>query len=219
MRFDTTMWRRIDEAKAGSREALDAILRNYRAPLLDYLKARGVPEHDAEDIVQQVSIEISGEDFLRSADQAKGRFRTLLLRVTQYVLTTDLRKRLAHKRGGGQGTVSLEEIHDVVVSPDEEEAFNGLWVRSLLGRALDRLRTESEGRKIPYHEVLAMKFLEEKSTQEIADRLGCKPHDVENYVYQGKERLRKTLHDLAQENSSSPEEHAEETRLFVRYGL
>jgi RNA polymerase sigma-70 factor (ECF subfamily) len=219
MRFDTTMWRRIDEAKAGSREALETILRTYRGPLLDYLRSRGISEHDAEDIVQQVSIEICHEEFLKKADRSKGRFRTLLLRVTQYVLTSDLRKQLSQKRGGGRSSVSLEKVQEIAVSPQEEEAFNRHWARRMLEAALGRLKERSSGLKVPYHEVLALKFLEEKSIQEIAERLRCKPHDVENYIYQGKERLRGVLHELTQEMCSSEDEHEEETRLFVRYGL
>src|SRR5262245_31872417 len=90
MQFNSTVWRRIDDARSGSREALESLLANYRAPLLDYLRSKGVSEHDAEDVVQEVCIEISQDEFLKRADRAKGRFRTLLLRVTQYVLASDV---------------------------------------------------------------------------------------------------------------------------------
>ena len=35
MSFDSTIWRRIDDARQGSREALDQLLSTYRPPLLN----------------------------------------------------------------------------------------------------------------------------------------------------------------------------------------
>ncbi len=219
MHVSSTMWRRIDEAKAGSREALAALLNKYRPPLLAYVRLRGLSEHDAEDVVQEVCLEIIDDGFLRSADQSKGRFRTLLLRVTQHVLASHLRKELAQKRGGGRKGISLEMAHDIPVPQEEQDRFDQLWVKNMLGMALERLKNDSADLKVPYHEVLSMRFLEGRSGQEIADKLQCKPHDVENYVYQGKQRLRRYLRQLTREASSSEEEHDEETRLLGRLGF
>ncbi len=219
MSFDSTIWRRIDDARQGSREALDALLATYRPPLLNYLKARGLSEADAEDVVQDVCLEICQDDFLKRADRSKGRFRTLLLRVTKYVLSSSFRKQASLKRGGGRRAIPLEDLTNVQVPSGDEEQFNEIWVRNLLSKALDQLRAESEGKKVPYHDVLAMKFLEGVPNQVIADRLGCKLHDVDNHLYLGKERLRKHLRQMVRDLCSSPEEHEEETHLLVRFGF
>ncbi len=219
MHFGSTMWRRIDEAKAGSMEAISAILNRYRAPLLDYVRSRGLNDHDAEDVVQEVCLEIIRDDFIRRADQAKGRFRTLLLRVTQHVLASHFRREYAEKRGGGRKALSLEELDETVVPGEDEDRFNQLWVKNLVGMALQRLRSESADLKVPYDRVLEMRFLEGRSGPEIAEKLDCKPHDVENYVYLGKQRLKKYLEELTRELASSEEEEVEETRILGRYGL
>ena len=57
MSFDSTIWRRIDDARQGSREALDTLLATYRPPLLNYLRARGLSDADAEDVVQDVCLD------------------------------------------------------------------------------------------------------------------------------------------------------------------
>jgi RNA polymerase sigma-70 factor (ECF subfamily) len=219
MSFDSTIWRRIDDARQGSREALDTLLATYRPPLLNYLRARGLSDADAEDVVQDVCLEICQDDFLKRADRSKGRFRTLLLRVTRYVLSSNFRKLSREKRGGGRRAIPLDELRDVQVPEGEEQQFNEIWVRNLLAKALDQLRADSEGKKVPYHEVLSMKFLEGISNQDIAERLGCKIHDVDNHLYLGKERLRKHLRQMVRDLCSSPEEHEEETHLLVRFGF
>lgn len=215
MEFQSTFWTVIGQAKAGSRPALDTLLRRYRAPILEYLRFRGLSEHDAEDLVQEVFLEISEEKFLARADRSQGRFRSLLLRVTDHVLASHFRKQYRLKRGSGKKALPLESAAGEA-APDEDQ-FNGLWARNLIRIALDKLRRESSRMKVAYHEVLLLRFVDGLSYQEIAERLNFKPHDVDNYLYYGKKLLKGYLVDLAREYASSPDEHAEEIALLQRF--
>jgi RNA polymerase sigma-70 factor (ECF subfamily) len=217
MLFQTTMWSTIARARAGSPDALGSLLTRYRAPILEYLRQQGLSEADAEDVTQEVFLQVCRDGFLDKADKAKGRFRTLLLRVTQHVLASEFRKRYAQKRGGARPAIPIEEIQETVVAPEEEDRFNAAWARNLIALGFERLKKESARVKAPYLEALVMRYLEDRPYAEIAAKLGCKESDVNNYLYLGKIRLKKHLADLASEYSSSPEEHEEEIELLKKY--
>lgn len=217
MEFQTTMWSTIARARDGSPAALGKVLSNYRSPILDYLRLKGLSEDDAEDVAQEVLLQICQDGFLDRADRSKGRFRTLLLRVTQHVLSSEFRKRYARKRGGNRPVVSIEEMQDAAVAPDDEEKFNTAWARSLIHRALERLKKEEGRLQTPYHRALVGRFLDGRPYKEIAAELECREVDVANYVYLGKQRLKKHLDDLTSEYSSSPEEFESETAILRKY--
>ncbi len=219
MAFESTMWTLIGKARDGSREALEEVLQQYRYPLLAYLKGRGIADHDAEDIAQEVFLQVCDEDFLKKADKKKGRFRTLLLRVTQHILLSDLRKQYSKKRGSGRRAISIEELADVDIPAVDEVRWNNLWAKNMLRMALDKLQADGARLKAPYHKVLVLRYLEGLSNPEIAAQIGCKPHDIENYIYQGKERVRKYLRELAAQYSFSGDEHAEEVEFLTKYSL
>lgn len=211
------MWTLIGRAKAGSREAMETLLAQYRPPILQYLLGRGLSEHDAEDIAQEVFLEIARDGFLRGADRAKGRFRTLLLRVTQHVSASSFRKKYSAKRAGDRTALCLEDLEDLPAAEEDEDRFNELWARHLIRLGMERLRKATAHLKLPYHEVLRKRFLEGRSNGEIAESFGCTPRDVEVYLYHGKQRLKKHLLDLTREYSSTAEELDEETKLLKRH--
>lgn len=215
MAFESTMWTAIGQAKGGSSEALQRILERYRPPLLDYLRGCRLSEADAEDVVQDVFLEMTKKDFLARADRTKGKFRSLLIRVTRNVLASGFRKQYTLKRGGRRKAVSLDDIAEAPAP--EMERFNQLWVRNLIRLGLDRLHRESSRWKVPYPEVLSWKYLEDLSYDQIAAKLGCEPKDVDNYCYHGRQLLKRHLIELAQEYSSSPDEHSEEIELLKRF--
>lgn len=211
------MWTVIGQAKTGSRDALESLLSRYRTPLLAYLRHRGLSDHDAEDLVQEVFIQICADGFLAKADRAKGKFRTLLLRVTQHLMSSEFRKQYSQKRGSGKRALSIEEIPEGADPEVEDNQFNELWTKNLLRLALEKLQRETARLKVPYHQVLLLRYLEGRSPSEIARTIGCKTHDVDNYLYHGKQRLRRHLAEIAREYCSSEQEHEGEVEMLRRY--
>jgi RNA polymerase sigma factor (sigma-70 family) len=213
MAFQSTMWTVIAQAKQGSREALEQLLARYRPPILRYLVQRGVPEHDAEDVVQEVFLEICEDGFLEKADRSRGRFRSLLLAVTHHVLTSDIRRKTAQKRGGGLRRAALEEVR---VDGGEQEKFDREWARHMIGLALERMKNERGKARGPYAEALELRYFEGLGVREIADRLESSPRAVENTLYNARIRLRKHLLDIAREYASTAEELEEDFALLDR---
>lgn len=103
---------------------MESLRARYRAPIHAFLRARGVPENDADDVVQEVFLQVSRSGFLESAKPELGRFRTLLLRVALNVRATELRKKYARKRGAGRPVFPIEEAADTPVSAGDESQFN-----------------------------------------------------------------------------------------------
>jgi DNA-directed RNA polymerase specialized sigma24 family protein len=141
--------------------------------------------------------------------------------VTQYVLASGFRKRYSLKRGGGQPVVPLDSLPEGVFastsSGEEDRSFNEVWARHIVSLALDKLSRDSSRLKVAYRDALVLRFFENKTYEEISARLGCKPHDVENYLFHGKRRLREHILELARAYSSSEDEHGEEMDLLKRY--
>ncbi|MHC4134575.1 MAG: RNA polymerase sigma factor [Planctomycetota bacterium] len=135
--FPTTVWDLVHDAGARDPEALERFARDYRPPVLDYVRRR-VPAADGEDICQDVFVRLLAGGVLAKADAEKGSFRSLLRTITQRaVIDWHRRRRQAPQI----------EIEPAAPEPD----FDRAWALHLTERALERLKQQSEG----YHGVLA----------------------------------------------------------------
>ena len=151
--FQTTLWSVVLAAGAaertGAREALEKLCRCYWPPLYAYIRRRGYGPEDAEDLTQEFFQRLLEKDYLRLADQKRGRFRTFLLTSMQHFLINEWERQSALKRGGGQAQISwdrdaaeafyLSEKSDQL-SP--EKIFERRWAVSLLEQVLSKLRQE-----------------------------------------------------------------------------
>ena len=68
-----------DELKA--REALAELCRTYWRPIFSFVCQRGYSTEDAKDLTQDFFVMILESDWLRQADESRGRFRSFLLTV------------------------------------------------------------------------------------------------------------------------------------------
>ena len=152
-RFQTTRWSLVLAARndsSESRQALDMLCRTYRSPVLAYVRARGYPVDEAEDLAQTFFTRFIEHALHAHADPARGRFRAFLLTSLKNFLNDANDWARAAKRGGDAyvrslnsqpGSVdSLSQIED---AETPERAFERAWAHSVLQTALDRLRDEA----------------------------------------------------------------------------
>lgn len=147
----TTRWSRIiratgtDEEKA--REALEQLCVIYRSTVLNYIRRRGYSPEDAEDRTQDFFERLSKPDFLRSADPAKGRFRSLVFASLKHLLSDARDWDDAGKRGGGVKFVPWENSLEDQMSAAEiarctesqaDHLFDRDWANAVVRRALSR---------------------------------------------------------------------------------
>ena len=110
--FATTHWTVV--LAAGKRHtpqsngALEELCQTYWFPLYAYVRRRGHPKADAEDLTQTFFAKLLKKNFLANLDGEKGKFRAFLLAALKHFLANEWDKVQAQKRGGGAAHLSLD---------------------------------------------------------------------------------------------------------------
>jgi RNA polymerase sigma factor (sigma-70 family) len=125
--------------------------------LYAYLRRRGYPAHQAQDLTQEFFIRLLEGRYLDRSDPEKGRFRSFLLTSLKFFVADEEDRHRARKRGGGM-TVSLEfssgeEQYQREPAHDEtpERIFERCWALSLLDRVVEKLQEEFVHHGHPEH--------------------------------------------------------------------
>jgi RNA polymerase sigma-70 factor (ECF subfamily) len=150
--FPTTRWSLVvaagDPERQEARSALVSLCENYWYPLYAYLRRRGYPADQAQDLTQDFFVRVVEGRYLDRADPEKGRFRSFLLTSLKFFVADQEDRQRAHKRGGG-ALVPLEfssgeERYQREPAHDEtpERIFERRWALSVLDRVVEKLRNE-----------------------------------------------------------------------------
>src|SRR4029078_12609899 len=130
-------------------EALENLCRTYWYPLYAYVRRKGYPAEDAQDLTQEFFTRLLGRNYLSVADRNRGKFRSFLLGSLEHFLAREWTKARAQKRGGGQPILSLDELQAekrYLLEPAHEltaeKMFDRRWATTLLEQAMARLREE-----------------------------------------------------------------------------
>jgi RNA polymerase sigma-70 factor (ECF subfamily) len=159
--FPTTRWTMVVAAgnpdRKESRSALVSLCENYWYPLYAYLRRRGYPAEQAQDLTQEFFIRLLQGRYLNRADPEKGRFRSFILTSLKFFVADEGDRQRAHKRGGGTVVPlefsSGEERYQREPAHDEtpERIFERRWALSVLDRVVERLRDEFMQHGRPEH--------------------------------------------------------------------
>ena len=150
--FPATRWTLVvaagDPRRKEARSALVSLCENYWYPLYAYLRRRGYPADQAQDLTQEFFIRVLEGRYLDRADPEKGRFRSFLLTSLKFFVADEEDRRSAHKRGGGvlvplefssgEDRYQREPAHNET----PERIFERRWALSVLDRVVERLRQE-----------------------------------------------------------------------------
>src|SRR4051812_11868753 len=103
--FPTTRWTLVvtggDPQRTEARSALVALCESYWYPLYAYVRRRGYPPDQAQDLTQEFFVRILDGRYLNRADPEKGRFRSFILTSLKFFLADEGDRQRAQKRGGG----------------------------------------------------------------------------------------------------------------------
>jgi len=160
-RFPTTRWTMViaagDPHRKETQSALVSLCENYWYPLYAYLRRRGYPADQAQDLTQEFFIRMLEGRYLDRADPEKGRFRSFLLTCMKFFVADEEDRNRALKRGGGAvlplELSSGEELYQREPAHDEtpERIFERRWALSVLDRVVERLRCEFVQHGCPEH--------------------------------------------------------------------
>jgi RNA polymerase sigma factor (sigma-70 family) len=220
MEFPTTMWSRLDAAKAGGRTAVGEVLTRYRPAIINFLSMKGFSQADAEDVAQEVMLRLIEHKLLAEADRRKGRFRSLVLAVTRNVMKEHVRKAARHEGRSldapvgdseEEGTgIMIEVVHEDI----RDDEFDRCWLLNLVNAALEELRTSGDPRLA---EILDLSVSKGMTYEQIGERLNLKVTDITNALHRTRKLLGQRIRKLIADYSSSRDEYETEIRHLKNY--
>jgi len=226
--FATTHWSvvlaagRSDAPQA--QESLEKLCQTYWQPLYLYVRRRNHSPDDAKDLTQSFFIWLLERNWLGTADQQRGRFRSFLLTSFSRFLNNEWDKFKTQKRGGGR-IISLQlkaeetdwEPADAVTP---EQSFERCWALTLLDETMNRLAAEfSQAGKAKWFDLLKPCLLGDRDAQPYAAlsaTLGMSEGSVKVAVHRLRQRYRQLLRDEIANTVETPAEIEDELRhLFA----
>jgi RNA polymerase sigma factor (sigma-70 family) len=217
-RFDTTRWSLVlhaGGAGSGAHDALEALCRIYRPPVLAYIRAHRVWREDTEDLTQAFFAHLLEQRLAARADPERGRFRAFLSTALKHFLASEHAYASRQRRGGGQATVALDENEsDPGDGPDE--AFEREWAQTVLREALRRLQVEvRQAGKDELFQRLRPFLLEPPDPAEydaVGTALGLRRNTVAVAVHRLRARLQELVHEVVADTVEDRNEAERELR-------
>ena len=158
--FATTHWSVVVEAGKSDHpkasEAMAQLCHTYWYPLYAYVRRKGYPAPDAQDLTQEFFARLLARNYVTGADRRKGKFRSYLLGAFEHFLAKEWRRAHAERRGGGRAAFSLDETdaeNRYLLEPAHEltpaKIFDRRWATTLLEEAMTRLGEECRAEQKP----------------------------------------------------------------------
>ena len=134
----------INENSPTTKASREQLTSRYWPAIYAFIKATGRSVAVSEDLTQGFICDVFlGRDLLSKAEEARGRFRSLLLSSVRNYLADDYRKQTAKRRAPESGPPGSLDAHAGMEAADKdnltpESAFNIRWIDELI------LRTSEE---------------------------------------------------------------------------
>lgn len=223
--FHTTRWSVVLAAQQGhdttqSRDAMAALCRDYWYPLYAFVRRRGSPPHDAQDLTQAFFVSLL-ESNATAADPARGKFRSYLLGALKHFLANDWHRANAQKRGGGCRIVEWDALdaesrfaNEPAAESDAEVLFDRRWAMELLDRAMAALRAEFAAKEdeATFDALKGTLTGTEPPREKLAAQLGMSEGALKVAVHRLRQRYREVLRAEIAETVASDREVDEEMR-------
>jgi RNA polymerase sigma factor (sigma-70 family) len=203
-------------ADASAQRALSIFSEAYWPPLYTFVRRRGYPPADAQDIVQGFFVHLFEQNALSKADQEKGRLRTFLLTSLQNFMRDEYGRAQALKRGGGQHAVSLDqrtaEAEAALSSSihlDDVRSYDLMWASSIVRHSWEQMQKNltAEGKAQWLSELKP--FVDgagaaPPNQQEVAARLGVPIATLRTWLARLRHRYREILRAEVAKTVSDP---------------
>lgn len=212
--------------------AFDVLVAAYWKPVYKYVRLKWrLSNEDAKDLTQGFFTRAIEKDSFRNYDPAKASFRTFLRTCLDGFLANEWKAAHRIKRGGEVEMLSLDfedaerELREHPVSDGKnlEDYFHEEWVRGLLARAVEALRTECEqrGKSVQFRIFERYDLAESDAMttyQELAAEFRIPVTSVTNYLAWARREFRRILLDTLRELTADEREFQNEARLLLGGG-
>lgn len=227
--FPSTRWSLIVSAGGAdsrSDEALATLCQGYWSPIYSYVRRRGYPVEQAEDLTQGFFTKLLEKNYVAQASRERGRFRTFLLSSFKNYMANEWDRTQAQKRGGGQHIVSLDVDQaearlksEPAETTTPEDLFARQWARTLLDRVLEKLRAEMEsaGRGDRFRRMKGLLTGSEAAVpyRKLAEELDMTEAAVKVTVHRMRRRFAALLRAEVAETVESEEAVTDEIRFLI----
>ncbi len=229
--FMTTHWSLIDlagpqgEDQQRAHAALEVLCRSYWYPLYAFVRSRGYPVDDAQDLTQAFFTHIIETQGLAGADRQRGRFRSYLLGAMKHFLVNEWHKGQTQKRGGqvrfvdvdtGEWEARYAEANQVSSNP--EYLFDREWALEVIAKALGSLRQEmTDAGKEQQFEVFkgCLTGDESLTRQQMAAQLDLTEGAVKVAIHRLRSQYRNQLRTIIAETVSNEADLEDELRHLI----
>lgn len=205
--FHTTRWSLVQSAgraDAAGRAALSELCEHYWPPVHAFLLQKCGDRELAKDLTQGFFLDLLAREDLATADPARGRFRSFLLKCAQNFAAKQHARDTAQKRGGAKLPMSLEALQGedgearlAIDTDTPAAAFERRWVKALLDRVLQQLQADYEARGRGDVFVALQPYLESTGESEpyaaAAQRLEMTSAAIKVNVHRLRQRFRELL--------------------------
>ena len=217
-----------NQSPEAARRGLTDFCQAYWPPLYAFLRRRGHPSADAQDLTQGFFAHLLEQDTLSRASREKGRLRTFLLGSLQHFLANEYDRKQTLKRGGGQQILSMDdqlvaaEASLANTAPcDDTSCYDQTWAVTLVSQAWEHLRAEFDAAgKAQWLEELKPFVVGgtavPPSQEEVATRLGLPISTLRTSLQRLRERYRAALRGEVARTVADPSEIDEELRYLYR---
>jgi RNA polymerase sigma factor (sigma-70 family) len=228
--FTSTHWSQVvaaaDASSPRAAEALAQLCRSYWYPLYVFIRRHGIGAEEAQDLTQGFFARLLEKDFIASAVEEKGRFRSFLLVALKRFLINERERGQAQKRGGGQPLISLDDAEaegryrmEPADTLTADRIYERRWALALLDEVMLGLRREyaADGRE-DWFDALKLFLYDEKSPASQADlgrRFGVSESAVKSAVHRLRARYRERLREEVANTVANPSEIDDELRHLL----
>ena len=229
--FATTHWSVVAQsALTDVPEAANALARlceMYWPPIYSFIRRRGYPPADAQDLTQSFFAFFLRTKAYARTDRLHGKFRSFLLASVKNFLSDHWDRDRAVKRGGDFEIISLDQqtaetFYDPESAHDSsaECLFDVRWAKTLTSSALNALRQELEAEgKTQLFEQLKTFLIggsDLPSYDEASTRTGLPAATVKTHVHRLRLRYREIVRREVARTVSTPHEIDEELHYLCR---
>ena len=216
------------ESSESAQQALAGFCDSYWPPLYTFLRHRGYPSPDAQDLVQSFFAYLLKQNSLIRADRQKGRLRTFLLGSLENFLFNEYDRARALKRGGGRQMVSIEEhLPDAEAAMlatshlSDADCYDFVWASNIVSRAWQQLQNEfvAEGKAEWLEELkpfVAGGRVKPPNQEEAAARLGVPIATLRTWLSRLRQRYRESLRMEVARTVSDPADIDQELQYLYR---
>ena len=228
--FPKTRWSVVAAAADGSvdvaAEALEELCRTYWFPLYAYIRRRGHPPSDAEDLTQGFFASFLRQGKLHRVDRDRGRFRSYLITCLKHFLANQWHRSQTLKRGCAFQFVTWDattaEQRYLAHTPDQlspDALFDKSWIESLLESTLNQLREDYQSRGSLHVFDTLSPFLTNEATPGDYDRISTQLQLGRGATRMALARVRRrfgeTLRRNVAQTVTDPSELVQELRYLV----